>query len=302
MSTMSDSSYVTFPDGDAILRSSDGIEFRIHSFMLRHKSQYFSNMSALYPKASSATAPEPIQLTEGSYVMNTFLLLLYDSSSLPEAKYPSDPESRKELLLAAEKFKFTSRALDRFLLEYLESLEPLRSWALAVRYGLQEARSKACERIINDAIDISGTAEDFPELGEVTGIEILKLQAIQREGLKAKAQPAGAVDPGPSNSQIQGPPEPSQPGSVQPPTLQASNSSQSVPEAKNLEDGTPILFYVRAKYDYTATIAEEFDFQAGDLIAVTSTPEDGWWYGVLFDDTRRIAGRTVFPSNFVELF
>ena len=27
--------------------------------------------------------------------------------------------------------------------------------------------------------------------------------------------------------------------------------------------------------------AAEFDFQAGDIIAVTSTPDDGWWSGKL---------------------
>jgi hypothetical protein len=59
---------------------------------------------------------------------------------------------------------------------------------------------------------------------------------------------------------------------------------------------------VKAMYNYTATIEEEFDFQEGDIIAVTSTPEDGWWHGVLLDDTRRVPGRTVFPSNFVTLF
>lgn len=67
-------------------------------------------------------------------------------------------------------------------------------------------------------------------------------------------------------------------------------------------DGKPVLFYVKALYDYQASIDEEFDFQAGDVIAVTSTPEDGWWTGVLLDDSRRIPGRTVFPSNFVCLF
>ncbi|THH05465.1 hypothetical protein EW145_g4774 [Phellinidium pouzarii] len=67
-------------------------------------------------------------------------------------------------------------------------------------------------------------------------------------------------------------------------------------------DGKPVLFYVKALYDYQASIDEEFDFQSGDVIAVTSTPEDGWWTGVLLDDSRRIPGRTVFPSNFVCLF
>lgn len=59
---------------------------------------------------------------------------------------------------------------------------------------------------------------------------------------------------------------------------------------------------VQALYDYAATIEEEFDFQAGDVIAVTATPEDGWWSGVLLDEDRRQKGRNVFPSNFVTLF
>ena len=61
-------------------------------------------------------------------------------------------------------------------------------------------------------------------------------------------------------------------------------------------------FQVKALYDYTATIEEEFDFQAGDVIAVLATPDDGWWQGILLDDSRRQPGRTVFPSNFVCLF
>ncbi|TFK65581.1 FCH-domain-containing protein [Pluteus cervinus] len=63
-----------------------------------------------------------------------------------------------------------------------------------------------------------------------------------------------------------------------------------------------ILFYVKALYDYTATIEEEFDFQAGDVIAVTAAPEDGWWSGELLDENRREPGRHIFPSNFVCLF
>jgi hypothetical protein len=62
------------------------------------------------------------------------------------------------------------------------------------------------------------------------------------------------------------------------------------------------LCIVEALYDYTATIEEEFDFQAGDIIAVTATPDDGWWSGELLDEERRKEGRHVFPSNFVRLF
>ncbi|KAK2463086.1 hypothetical protein APHAL10511_004741 [Amanita phalloides] len=102
--------------------------------------------------------------------------------------------------------------------------------------------------------------------------------------------------------------------SPQPPPIQSMPPSQSLQQAppqqsqmmrgtgQTTEDGAPILFYVKALYDYAATINEEFDFQAGDIIAVTATPEDGWWSGELLDEARRQRGRHVFPSNFVCLF
>lgn len=81
-----------------------------------------------------------------------------------------------------------------------------------------------------------------------------------------------------------------------------SPSPQPPPPPAPPQEENPILFYVKALYDYTATIDEEFDFQAGDVIAVTATPEDGWWSGHLLDDARSQPGRHIFPSNFVCLF
>ncbi|KAF9478111.1 hypothetical protein BDN70DRAFT_880370 [Pholiota conissans] len=78
--------------------------------------------------------------------------------------------------------------------------------------------------------------------------------------------------------------------------------AQTPPPPLPVQQGNKILFYVKALYDYTATIEEEFDFQAGDVIAVTATPDDGWWSGELLDEARRVEGRNVFPSNFVCLF
>ena len=54
-------------------------------------------------------------------------------------------------------------------------------------------------------------------------------------------------------------------------------------------------------YDYQASSELEFGFQAGDVIAVTNTPANGWWIGVPVDDSKRSPDRTLFPSNFVSL-
>ncbi|WFD36295.1 formin-binding protein [Malassezia cuniculi] len=73
------------------------------------------------------------------------------------------------------------------------------------------------------------------------------------------------------------------------------------PTGQYSENGEPILFYVKALYDYAATMPEEFSFTAGDIIAVTHTEPDGWWQGELLDENRRVPGANTFPSNFVVL-
>ena len=82
----------------------------------------------------------------------------------------------------------------------------------------------------------------------------------------------------------------------------ASQTNKKQGPAVAPKRGAKKLKYVEALYEYTATIEEEFDFQAGDVIAVTATPDDGWWSGELLDEARRVEGRNVFPSNFVCLF
>ena len=62
-------------------------------------------------------------------------------------------------------------------------------------------------------------------------------------------------------------------------------------------------FAVKALYDYTATIPEEFDFKAGDMIAVTKVRKSGWWTGEppnLAEDPEK-SGKRIFPSNYVTI-
>ncbi|CAG8521302.1 4262_t:CDS:10, partial [Paraglomus occultum] len=48
-------------------------------------------------------------------------------------------------------------------------------------------------------------------------------------------------------------------------------------------DGKPILFHVRAMYDYTSNLPEEMSFRVGDIIAIFRTQDDGWWDGEIVD-------------------
>ncbi|SCV74839.1 BQ2448_7868 [Microbotryum intermedium] len=82
-----------------------------------------------------------------------------------------------------------------------------------------------------------------------------------------------------------------------PQSMSSVSSGRPNPTGQVTSDGRPIEFYVNALHDYTATMAEEFSFRAGDVIAVTKTEPDGWWQGVRMGGE----GQGLFPSNFVEM-
>ncbi|OAV92284.1 hypothetical protein PTTG_03944 [Puccinia triticina 1-1 BBBD Race 1] len=101
--------------------------------------------------------------------------------------------------------------------------------------------------------------------------------------------------------------QPSQQQQQQQPQPHAQQPAQNPSPTGNYTDsGQPILFYVRALYDYAATMPEEFSFQANDVIAITQTDPDGWWQGELVDEFKRNLNArnghrgNVLPSNFVE--
>lgn len=40
-----------------------------------------------------------------------------------------------------------------------------------------------------------------------------------------------------------------------------------------------LIGLAKALYDYTAAIPEECSFRKGDVVLVTKTQDDGWWFG-----------------------
>ncbi|KAL0568113.1 hypothetical protein V5O48_013882 [Marasmius crinis-equi] len=88
-----------------------------------------------------------------------------------------------------------------------------------------------------------------------------------------------------------------------PPLDDVAPDVREVPEqGPQTDDGIKTIFRVKALYDWEATIDKEISFKAGDIIAVTATPDDGWWSGYLVDENKRQPGKHVFPSNFVDLY
>ncbi|KAF9450111.1 hypothetical protein P691DRAFT_798564 [Macrolepiota fuliginosa MF-IS2] len=154
-----------------------------------------------------------------------------------------------------------------------------------------------------------------PSIGSTANVNTSPIVPPLAPSIPASSPPPVVPQPQPGGSIMRGP-------SVRSPSLPTPNGQQSTEmpahERKVLFYGTfalslikigancayalVLVWLVRALYDYQATIEEEFDFQAGDIIAVTAAPEDGWWSGELLDEARKVEGKHIFPSNFVCLF
>ena len=141
-----------FADGDVVLRSSDGQDFKVHSIVLREASPFFRDMFRL-PKVSGASAAyAPILMTETTNVLNDLLRWIYPTNTAPTVDRISHA---LDLLRAVEKLQIESHVVKRALNAYIVAQShPLRAWALATRFGYAEARKDAVRKYL-------ATDEDF---------------------------------------------------------------------------------------------------------------------------------------------
>ncbi|KAI7882432.1 hypothetical protein K492DRAFT_206171 [Lichtheimia hyalospora FSU 10163] len=84
----------------------------------------------------------------------------------------------------------------------------------------------------------------------------------------------------------------------QPLPSSSTGKAPAAPRQDQLEDGSPIIEYVRAIWTYEAKIPSELSFMAGDPLAVITKQIDGWWLAELMDPQRRQRG--LIPGNYME--
>jgi len=170
---------IQFADGDVVLRSSDGQDFKVHSIVLREASPFFRDMFRL-PKASGASAAyAPIFMTETTNVLNDLLRWIYPTNTAPTVDRISHA---LDLLRAVEKLQIESHVVKGALNAYIVAQShPLRAWALATRFGYAEARKDAVRKYL-------ATDEDFmydvpTEMGFVDAKAYMQLVRVKRTAI-----------------------------------------------------------------------------------------------------------------------
>jgi len=164
---------LSFDDGDVILRAEDS-DFRVHIVLLRQASPVFRDMFSLPQPGEANDRDVPIiVMQEEARVLDFVLRCIYPLKERPTV---GSIEDATKMLDAADKFEIGCVVgLVQLSLTHLLAVEPdpLRSWAIAVRCGHEEARIAAAKRFVK-CTSIS-TLVPPTELAHVNGLQHFNL-------------------------------------------------------------------------------------------------------------------------------
>ena len=170
------------PDADAILRSSDGKEFRVHRLILSLSSPVFQGMFSL-PRITGSSPELPIiDVPERSDILQLFLQYLYPRSP-PRV---TDISMWAALYTIADKYGtevVMDPLRDMLIPRFLET-SPLRVYALASCWGFEEAKT-ASRRTLTIDISEGFSEEDAELMGSVACQKLYLLHIRRREKAQA---------------------------------------------------------------------------------------------------------------------
>ncbi|KAF8305965.1 hypothetical protein DL93DRAFT_289899 [Clavulina sp. PMI_390] len=191
-----ESSIVSFTDGDLVLHSSDGVEFRVDFVVLRRCSTFFNDLSVLpsaadAPTPSSQHAPRELRMNETSITLNAIIRAVYSLAALPELK---TREEGIDFMIAVEKLQMSNHTIGHIIDMFLSDLDALRAWALAVRFNRDEARMKACRSIIMSGPGIFSSTEEIEDLDSISARALARLQRTVAEATTSAQAIAGQTN------------------------------------------------------------------------------------------------------------
>lgn len=169
---------LSFPDGDLLLRSRDGVDFRVYSQVLKIASSFFVNLSAL-PRSTANDSQQPLQMEETSQILNIILRLVHPIEIAPTS---IASEQAQPLLRAVEKLDIKNHAVNALIDRHLDSIEPLRAWALAIRFKRDEARKVAVRKYLLD--ETEARPKRMKEFDDISGLALASIQSLKHEVLE----------------------------------------------------------------------------------------------------------------------
>ena len=170
------------PDADAIFRSSDGKDLRVHRLILSLSSPVFQGMFSLPRPTESPSEPPIIDVPESSDILQPFLQYLYPRSP-PSI---SDISMWAALYTIADKYGaevVTDPLRDMLIPRFLE-ISPLRVYALASRWGFEEEAKTASRKTLTMDIFNDFPQEDAKLMGGAACQQLYLLHFNRREAAR----------------------------------------------------------------------------------------------------------------------
>lgn len=160
---------MSFPDGDVVIKSVDGVKFCLHSIFLCRASPYFQD--------ALAENPPTLVITETAETFNTLLQYIYPT---PQKSSIHSIERCTNLLAAAVKLKIEV-AVPSILTHLRKLLEdvpnPVRAWAIAVQCRYPAGQRDSIRRLLtlDDPHAAQYLIDEIDELKHTTGLHYRKL-------------------------------------------------------------------------------------------------------------------------------
>ena len=171
------------PDADIVLRSSDGVQFRVRKSLLSDASPVFGDMFSIPQPNSTPDSDdtEPINLSEPSKTVKLILSLCWHSDSPLTSLLIDSLSDIANLLQAADKYDIKSIRDTAFhSLSQPKCLEnePLRVYAITSRYGAYDTAALAAQHALRYPLL---HAKYFSELEIVDGGTIYRVLQYHKQ-------------------------------------------------------------------------------------------------------------------------
>jgi hypothetical protein len=183
-----------WPDADVILRATHGTDchdFRVHKAFLSFSSPVFRDMFKL-PQPSSATS-NVVDVADPPRALELVLRYIYPSAASPVVDLSILPEA----LIIADKYDIgVARLRLRSSLKKFTITEPLRSYAIACRFGFEDEMRIASSH--TTSIHLPGLAQLPDEFRLIPATEyhrLILLHSKYRKEVEAIAARSPLTDP-----------------------------------------------------------------------------------------------------------
>ena len=171
------------PDADVILRSSDGKELRVHKLILSLASPVFQAMFSLPQPTEPTSQVSTVDVPESSDIFQPFIQHLYPHS--PPGV--SDLATWEALYTVADKYntEVVMDSLRNMLISLFLETSPLRVYALASHWGLEEEAKSASTGTLTMDISKGFPEEDARLMGSVACQKLYLLHIQRRDKARA---------------------------------------------------------------------------------------------------------------------